>query len=178
PADEWIERVAETVFGPDALFIRAAEIAQDFDAIVKKKGKGAACCTRNDASINRSLRRRTAPGRVSVHVIGSTDSPKGFAVVRKLVAKRQTKKPMRLRSLDGIFEIIRVGIALFPEVKPRVRILVRENRIIAGNKFKALIFDRRARPCHPGTRGQRMRRRAHSQEINHHELAKMLPACI
>src|SRR5262249_61881099 len=82
------------------------------------------------------------------------------------------------RCFDGILEIIRECIMFLPEVKPSMRILMRENGIVAGNKFQTLILDGWACPGVPGTCRQWMCRRPNAEQINHHEFTKMFPAGI
>ena len=154
PAVKRIERIHEAVSRPGFLFVAAANVAQDAHAIVEEKGKRAACGARHDAAVDRPLRRRAAPRRVALLVVGRADSPQVFAVVRKFVAERKAEKFVSFRRGDRVLEIVGVGVAFFAEIKPRLRILVREDRIVAGNIFEALVFDDRTRPGFPGLRGQ------------------------
>src|SRR5713226_3327262 len=92
PSCEWIESVHKAVFLPDLASVPATEISQHSHAIVEEKRKRATCRARDDAPIDRPLRRRAAPCRVAFHVVGSADSPEVFAIVRKTVSQRQAKK--------------------------------------------------------------------------------------
>src|SRR5437667_11090146 len=131
------DAIDETVLLPHAFPVRPAKMAQHADAIVEEKRKRASGRAWHDASIDRpkrpALNRRTAPRGIALYVIRSTDSPKILAVVGETVAQRQTKEFVRFGCLHGIFKIIRIGVALVPEIKPGLRILMRENRIVAGN---------------------------------------------
>src|SRR5438477_10938339 len=182
PSCERIESIDEAVLLPHLIPVRTTEISQNSHGIVEEKQKRAAGRARHDASIDRpkrpTLSRRPAPRRVALHVIGSADSPKVFAVVGETVAQREAKKFVGLGCLHGILKIIRVGVALVAKIEPRMRILMRKNWIVAGNVFYSLIFDFRARPRILRVRRHRMRRRANRQEIDHHQFAVMLPASV
>src|ERR1700674_3563725 len=115
-----MKSIHETVPGPRLVSVAATNIPQNADAIVKHEGQRGARSTGHHAAVDGALRRRAAPGRVSVDVVGRADSPEVFAVVGKFVAKRQAKEFVSLRGLDGILEIICVRIALVAEIKPRV----------------------------------------------------------
>src|SRR5205823_6226685 len=117
-----IESVDETVLLPHAFPVRTAQMAQHSDAIVEEKRQRAARRARHDAPIDRSLRRWAAPRRVAFHIIGSADPPEALAIVGKTVAQREAKKFVGLGGFHGILKIIRVGVALIPEIEPRVRI--------------------------------------------------------
>src|SRR5260370_20947005 len=118
PSCEWIESVHKAVFLPDLASVPAAEISQDAHAVVEQKWQRATCRARDDASIDGPLRRRPAPRGIAFHVVGSTDSPEVFAIVRKTVAQGQAKKFVSFGGLHGILKIIRVCVTLVPEVKP------------------------------------------------------------
>src|SRR5258708_9463556 len=120
PSCEWIESVYKTIFPPDLIPVPATKISQDAHAVVEEKRKRATCRARDDASINRPLCWRTAPRGVAFDVIGSADSPKILAIVRKTVAQGQAKKFVSFGGLHGILKIIRVCVTLVPEVKPGV----------------------------------------------------------
>src|SRR5690242_12128848 len=89
PVRQGIESVAEAVLCPHLLAIWSADMAQDADAIVKKKRERTSRRARNYASIHRAnwaaLRRRTTPRCVPFNVIGCADAPKIIAVIRKVV---------------------------------------------------------------------------------------------
>src|SRR5439155_20493366 len=116
---------------PHTFPVRAAQMTQHPRAILEEKRKRAAGRARHDASIDRpkrpTLSRRPAPRRVALHVIGSADSPKVFAVVGETVAQREAKEFVSFGRLHGILKIIRVGVALIPKIEPRMRILMRKN---------------------------------------------------
>src|SRR5258708_22105978 len=120
PSCKWIESVYKAIFLPDLASVPAAEISQDSHAVVEQKWQRATCRARDDASIDGPLRWRAAPRGVAFDVIGSADSPEILAIVRKTVAQGQAKKFVSFGGLHGILKIIRVGIALVPEVKPGV----------------------------------------------------------
>src|SRR5437879_4202550 len=131
PSCERVKSVYKAVFLPDPIPVPATEISQDSHAVVKQKWQRTACRARDDASIDRPLRWRATPRGVAFHIVGSADSPETLSVVGKTIVQGQAKKFVRFGGLHGILKIIRVGVALVPEIKPRMRILMRENWVIA-----------------------------------------------
>src|SRR6266436_7487293 len=107
PSCEWIESVYKAVFLPDLASVPATEISQDSHAVFEQKWQRTTCRARDDASIDRPLRRRAAPRGVALDVVGSADSPEVSAVVRKTVVQGQAEQFVRLRGLHGILKIIR-----------------------------------------------------------------------
>ena len=167
PIRQRIESVAEAVLRPNLFAVRPAEIAQHADRIVEEKPERAACRARNDAAIHRpnraTLRVRAAPRRVAFHIIRCADAPKIFTVIGKAVAQRETEKFVRLRGFHGIIKVTRVGVTLVAEIKPRVRILMREDGIVSRNIFDSLIRDFWAGPGIPGAGVYRMSGRTEGQ---------------
>src|SRR5260370_32516303 len=161
PSCERIESVYKAVFLPGPIPLPATEISQHSHAIVEEKRKRATCRARDDASIDGPLRRRPAPRGIALDGIGNADSPEVVAVVRKTVAQGQAEQFVRLRGLHGILKIIRVSVTLVPEIKPRVRILMRENRVVARDVFDPLVFYLRTRPAIPRIGSHRTRTRTY-----------------
>src|SRR6267378_5269705 len=176
PSCKRIESVYKAVFPPDLASVPATEISQDSHAVVKQKWQRTTCRARHDAPIDGPLRRRAAPCGIAFHVVGSADSPEVFAIVRKTVVQGQAKKFVSFGGLHGILKIIRVRITLVPEIKPCVRILMRENRVVARDVFDPLVFYLRTRPGIPRIRRHRMSRRTDRKKIDHHQLTEVFPS--
>src|SRR5690349_16124335 len=98
------------------------------------------------------------------------------AVVGKLFVQRDAELLMRFRGGDRILKVAGVGGALAPKIEPRLRILMREQRIIPGNVFEALEFDRGPCPRLPCIGRYGMGWGPESEQVDHHELAVMFPA--
>src|SRR6266478_2879674 len=110
PSCEWIESIYKAVFLPDLASVPATEISQHSHAVFEQKCQRTTCRARDNASINGPLRRRAAPRGIALDVVGSTDSPEVFAIVRKTVVQGQAKKSVRLGRLDGILEIVGIRV--------------------------------------------------------------------
>ena len=67
-------------------------------------------------------------------------------------------------------------VVLVAEVEPRLRVLVREQRVVSADVFVVLKLDNRARKVIPGFRWDWMGWRPDGQQINHHQLAVVAPA--
>src|SRR5579859_4892480 len=115
PIRQGIEGVAETVLRPHLFAIRAANMTQHADAILKEKRQGAAGRARNYTAVHRTKRaaihRGTAPRGVALDVIRRADAPKIFAVIGKPIAERKAEKLMRFSGFDRIFKIVGVSVA-------------------------------------------------------------------
>src|SRR5271167_3265905 len=99
-----------------------------------------------------------------------------LAVIWKFIAQRKTKLPVRSRRRNRVGEIVRVSIALIPKIEPRLRKLMNKERIIAGNIFESIKSHLGTSPRFPRFARNRMRRRTQSQQVDHHQLAIMVPA--
>src|SRR5438105_1551292 len=101
PICERVESVAEAVLGPHLFAVRAAEMAQDADAIVEEKRKGAARSARDDSAIYRANRAasriRAAPRGVAFNVVGRADAPKILAVMRRRIEESTSRNLVGLR---------------------------------------------------------------------------------
>src|SRR5690349_18343519 len=84
PVRQWIEGIHKSVTLPHQRTVRAANIAQHSDAIREDKRKRADRGAWNDGAINRTLRRRTAPGGIATAIVRSRDTPEIVAVVGEL----------------------------------------------------------------------------------------------
>src|SRR5215471_11347411 len=167
PTSQGIEGIHEAVFRPRRMLVGAAKVPQNAETIAWKKRQRTARGARHDAAIHWperfTLCRRAAPRGVAVHIIRSADAPQIFAVIRKAIAKRKAKELVCFRGFDGVLEIVRVRVALFSEIKPRVRILMREDGIVSGDVLNSLILYDRARPGIPGAWHEGMSWRTHGQ---------------
>src|SRR5580658_3986521 len=83
---------------------------------------------------------------------------------------------MRLGCRNRVHEIVGVWVALVAKIKPRMRILMGKQRTVSGNVLELLKLHDGPPPCLPRLAGNRMCRRTHRQQIDHHELAIMVPA--
>ena len=83
---------------------------------------------------------------------------------------------MRFRGGGGVLEIIRELVALVPEVKPGLRVLMDEQRRERTNVADSIVFEIEAAPGGPGVRPQRACRGAHAEQAHHHQFAVVLPA--
>ena len=123
----------------------SADRAQHTYAIVEKEGQRSPGRAWDDTAVNRPLRRRPTPRGVSANVVRRGDSPQVLAVAGELVVKRKAEQLVRLGGLHRILEVIRVSVSFIAEVIPRLRVLMRKQRIIARDVVDTLIGD--FRPC-------------------------------
>ena len=90
--------------------------------------------------------------------------------------QREAEKPVRLGGGYGVLEEVGIGIAFPAKVEPGLRILVGEERIVPGDVLQPLILDHGPRPGFPGVGGYGVGRRPNREQVDHHELAVVLPA--
>src|SRR5205823_8919432 len=131
---------------------------------------------RHHTSVNRPLRRRSAPSGIAIYIIGRRYSPQVFAVIRKTVVKRQAKKFVSLCRLYRIVEVTGVSVMLAAKIEPGMRILMGKYGIVAGNVIDPLIADLRPAPGSPRIHRYWIGRRANRKEIDHHQFTVVLPA--
>jgi hypothetical protein len=99
-----------------------------------------------------------------------------LAVIGKLFSQFNAEQTMRLRGGGGVLEIIRELVALIPEIKPGLRVLMHKQRSKRTNVTQSVVFEGNAPPGGPGVRFQRVRRGAHAEQVHHHQFAVILPA--
>ena len=83
---------------------------------------------------------------------------------------------MRFGGDRRVLEIIRVAIPLAAKIEPGLRVLMHEQRRVGPDVAQPVVFKRGALPRIPCVRRQGMRRRSQAQQVNHHQLAVVIPA--
>ena len=83
---------------------------------------------------------------------------------------------MGARGLDGVGKVIGIRVGFVAEVEPGMRILMRKERIVAADVVEAGVVDDGTREADPALRRHRMSRRTDREQVDHHQLAIVVPA--
>ena len=170
-----VEGVAEAIAAPGVATEALVAGAEGADALLGEEGEGAGGGAGDDGAIDRAHEWRSAPGGVAVLPVGGGDAPE---VVGVAALEGEEEGFVGAGGGDRVLEVVGVVVALAGEVKPGMRVLMDEERIAAGDEVEGAIADFGAGEGVPGAGWDGVSAGADGEEVEHHELAVVVPAGI
>ena len=168
------EAVAAAGFVAVVGFERALDAQAGFGEEGERAGRGVGDYGAVDAAEAAACAVGASPGGVAVGGVGGADAPVVGGVG---LAEGETEGFVGAGGGDGVGEVVGVAVALVAEVVPGVAVLVGEEGVVAADVGEAVVGDGLALPGIPAGGRDGVGGRADGQQVDHHELAEVAPAC-